>query len=875
MIAIAEHLSLALAGRYRIERELGQGGMATVYLAEDLKHDRKVALKVLKPALAAVLGAERFVVEIKTTAALQHPHILPLYDSGRAAGREAGSTEFLYYVMPYIQGETLRDKLNRETQLGIEEAVRIATEVADALDYAHRNGVIHRDIKPENILLHDGRAMVADFGIALAVSAAARSRMTETGLSLGTPHYMSPEQATADKEITARSDVYSLASVLYEMLTGNPPHVGASAQQIIMKIVTEAAAPVTTVRKSAPPHVAAAVAKALERLPADRFESANAFARALADPAFRHGAPAGAGATAARRWNGLTLALGGATALLAGALGWSLLGSTGPAPRQPMRFDITPDSGRRLMEGGVAIALSSDGTRIVYVGEAPDTGTQLWMRSFDRLDPEPIPGTIGATAPALSPDGRTVAFQVSPGIHVAALPAGPARRIVEEGYDPAWGDDGTLYFANDLVIYRVREGGGAPEAFTTPAEAVQVMPSALPAGRGLLLTIRRSIASQSRIAVVGPEGGAVREILDGTMARYAASGHIVFTTADGTLLAAPFDLRSLQAGPSVALVADVRVDGSSHTQFALSQSGVLVYQAIPGAASSSRPPELVWVTREGVATPVDPPWARGGSFLALSPDGTRLAIDNWIKPLDGAPAYLLPATGSGPVRPAWTPDGDSLLIDGGDSALLTRRADGSGQAVPTWRDARDVVGPRWSPDGTWLVYRTNLNRAGNGDILAVRPARDTAPRALAATRALELSPAISPDGRWLAYSSDQTGRHEVYVTSFPDTGSGRWRISDEGGATPLWAHSGRELFYRGPQGAMVAVQVRTEPVFSKASSRILFEGREFSSGWIHPTYDVARDDRRFLMWRSVGGARPDRLILVQDFFEELRQKVNR
>jgi serine/threonine protein kinase len=253
----AERLSSALADRYRIERELGQGGMATVYLAQDLKHDRKVALKVLKPELAAVLGADRFVVEIKTTASLQHPHILPLFDSGTADG-------FLYYVMPFIQGETLRDKLNRETQLGVDEAVRIAIDVADALHYAHSQGVIHRDIKPENILLANGRPMVADFGIALAVSAAAGGRMTETGLSLGTPHYMSPEQATAEKEISARSDVYSLASVLYEMLAGQPPHSGGSAQQVIMKILTETPPPVTALRKSVPPNVSAAIDRARE-----------------------------------------------------------------------------------------------------------------------------------------------------------------------------------------------------------------------------------------------------------------------------------------------------------------------------------------------------------------------------------------------------------------------------------------------------------------------------------------------------------------------------------------------------------------------------------------------------------------------------------
>jgi serine/threonine-protein kinase len=286
MAEITEHLSTALADRYRIERRIGEGGMAAVYLAEDLKHDRKVALKVLRPELAAVLGADRFVQEIKTTAQLQHPHILPLYDSGSTAPAHGGGPGSLYYVMPYVQGETLRARLDRERQLGIDEAVKIATEVADALQYAHEQGVIHRDIKPENILLRNGRAIVADFGIALAVSAAAGGRMTETGLSLGTPHYMSPEQATADKHVTNRSDIYSLGSVLYELLTGEPPHTGSSAQMIVLKIVSDVARPVRELRKAVPPHVAAAVAMALEKLPADRFNSAKAFAEALHNPAF-------------------------------------------------------------------------------------------------------------------------------------------------------------------------------------------------------------------------------------------------------------------------------------------------------------------------------------------------------------------------------------------------------------------------------------------------------------------------------------------------------------------------------------------------------------------------------------------------------------
>ena len=278
MTELLERLHAALADKYEVERELGQGGMATVYLANDGKHHRKVAIKVLKPELAAVLGAERFLAEIRTTANLQHPHILPLFDSGIADG-------FLYYVMPFVEGESLRDRLKREQQLPIADAVRIASEVAGALDYAHRHNVIHRDIKPENVLLHDGRALVADFGIALAASHAGGSRMTETGMSLGTPQYMSPEQAMGQREITARSDVYALGCVLYEMLLGEPPFTGPTAQAIVAKVMTEEPRPLTLRRRTILPHIESAVLTALAKLPADRFESAKGFAEALASPA--------------------------------------------------------------------------------------------------------------------------------------------------------------------------------------------------------------------------------------------------------------------------------------------------------------------------------------------------------------------------------------------------------------------------------------------------------------------------------------------------------------------------------------------------------------------------------------------------------------
>src|SRR5512138_2220747 len=258
-------LAAALSDRYRIERELGQGGMATVYLAHDLKHRRRVAIKVLRPELAAVIGADRFLREIRTIATLQHPHILGLIDSGQMDGTA-------YYVMPFVDGESLRDRLRREKQLPVAEAVRIAGEVAAALDYAHRHGVIHRDIKPENVLLHDGAALVADFGIALAVSSAGGgSRMTETGMSLGTPHYMSPEQAMGEREITGRSDVYALGAVTYEMLVGEPPFTGPTAQAIVAKVMSAEPAALSAQRRSVPPAVEDAVLMALSKLPADRF----------------------------------------------------------------------------------------------------------------------------------------------------------------------------------------------------------------------------------------------------------------------------------------------------------------------------------------------------------------------------------------------------------------------------------------------------------------------------------------------------------------------------------------------------------------------------------------------------------------------------
>ena len=269
-----ERLKAALADRYAIERELGSGGMATVYLAEDLKHHRNVAVKVLRPELAAALGAERFVREIKIAAQLHHPHILPLHDSGEAHG-------FLYYVMPYVEGESLRERLSREKQLPLDDALQIAREVADALGSAHSHDVVHRDIKPENILLEEGHAVVADFGIARAITAAGGERITETGIAVGTPAYMSPEQGAGSQDVDGRSDTYSLGCVLYEMLAGHPPFTGSTAQEVLARHSMDAVPPLHAARPAITDAVDRAITKALAKTPADRFATAAQFSEAL------------------------------------------------------------------------------------------------------------------------------------------------------------------------------------------------------------------------------------------------------------------------------------------------------------------------------------------------------------------------------------------------------------------------------------------------------------------------------------------------------------------------------------------------------------------------------------------------------------------
>jgi eukaryotic-like serine/threonine-protein kinase len=904
MTSVSDRLGAALADRYRLERELGQGGMATVYLAHDLRHDRQVAIKVLRPELAAVLGAERFVVEIKTTAALQHPHILPLFDSGSADG-------FLYYVMPYVEGETLRTRLDREKQLGIEEAVKITTEVADALDYAHRHGVIHRDIKPENILLHDGRPMVADFGIALAVSAAAGGRMTETGMSLGTPHYMSPEQATAEKEITGRSDIYSLASVLYEMLTGNPPHTGASAQQIIMKIIAEPVAEVTSLRKSVPPNVAAAVGKALEKLPADRFESAKAFAEALGNPAFALAATTAFGTTAARpalRRNAALLSVSAVAAVTTLLALWGWLRPAPPAPVTRFAVSFAPAwmNGSLLALGA---AISPDGSAIAYVDSA-NGHQQLFLRRVGDLEPQPLAGTGGAVGPFFSPDGAWIGFLAGGQVKKVPIGGGTVATVADSAQPwypgtGTWLDDGTIVFQDaDLDLRRVSAAGGPSRVIVNlPRTKVGYGQTPLPHARGVLFNGCWGLrcGDSTKVYVWDARRDTSRLLFrDAFGAWYAPPGYVVYMTRQGTLMAVPWDNDKLTpSGPAVPIMDGIQAPG-----FLLSASGTALYILGPSMnGSAQEDAEMVWVDRAGHVQPVDSTWrfnTGGNGGFALSPDGGRLAIrlrtdqgeNIWIKQLPaGPPTRLTFATGEDRA-PQWAPDGRTVtfLSDRpapGDTArasgrftVWSRAADGTGTPKLLWQGAGSVEQGLWSPDGPWLILSTEDTTAGGAhrDILAFRPGADSVARPLLADpRFDEWAPAISPDSRWIAYLSDETGTNEVFVRPFPDVDRGKTQISSGGAGAPLWAHHGHELVYWSGDN-LVAAQIHPGPPFGFDSPQVLFAGPDRVRTWtpIGGLMDIAPDDRRFLMVRDApafAAGAPRRVVVEQNFFTDLRTKM--
>ena len=867
----------ALSGRYTVGRALGAGGMATVYEAEDIRHRRPVAIKILKPELGAALGAERFLREIQITARLHHPHILPLHDSGESGG-------CLYYIMPLVEGEPLRDRLTRERQLPVEEAIRIAEHVASALDYAHRHGVIHRDLKPENILLQDGDALVADFGIARAITRAAEGdSLTGTGITLGTPQYMSPEQIAAERELDARSDVYSLGCVLYEMLAGAPPFTAPTAQAVFAKVMTEEPRPIGELRRNVAPHVAAAVHRALEKVPADRFATALDLLEAL------RGAPSLTATTgvAARdvtadersqlvtrrgvRWRSVLPWALATAATIAALLLWRR-----PSSVKTIRFELARENSPTQASNGLTIALSPDGSRMVFVGGS-ESLSQLFLLDFANLKPTPLRGTDRAQTPVFSPDGRSVMFLADGRLRRIDVDGGTPMTISDSGGQATWIEQG-IVFARGTALYLVSPNGGpvrrVAEGKGTPGVTAFAWPSPLPGGKAVLVSIRHGFRfTRPTLGVVRLSDGALTDLkIEAANPRYLPTGHVVFGRPDLTVYGMAFDAKRMRlSGPMVPLVEDVVVKNGGATELVVANDGTMAYRT----GSFSR--KLVFVDRRGVATPlVSEP--RDYVFPNVSPDGKRIAVtigtststsDTWI--FDTQTGALTRLTRGGGERPEWTSDGKSVLTVFVDTLphIVRQPWDGSGNATTYAILPQAIMEISLPRRGTgYLAARTGAG--GPRDIWIAPVDSPGALRPFVATEADEFAPTVSPDGRMVAYISNESGRYEVYVRSMvgPPT---RVQVSTTGAIEPLWSPTGRELFYRADK-KVIAARIIWQDGAARVERKALFDDLYGSSGNAHTTYSVMPDGNHFVFGQSTG--EDPKTVVTLNWFEYVRRRMS-
>ena len=732
--------SADLGSHYRIERELGAGGMATVYLAHDLKHDRDVAVKVLHPELAAALGGERFLSEIRTTARLQHPHILPLLDSGEAAG-------LLYYVMPFVAGETLRARLEREKQLPIDDAIRIAREVADALDYAHRHGVIHRDIKPENLLLHEGRPMVSDFGIALAVQQAGGQRMTQTGLSLGTPQYMSPEQAMGERQIDARADIYALGAVTYEMLTGEPPFTGPTVQAIVAKVLTEKPAGIIARRERIPPAVEEAVLTALEKLPADRFASAAEFAGALTRER-TVGARHVAATEPERRRSTATFvapAIIVTFALGAAAGAWVMHSRRERQVVTGAIVHVTTDEGLEIQP-----AISPDGKVIAYAA-----GTSLRTRLYLR----PVAG--GRSVPLTSDSVSSVPFDVV---------TDAERNGWSSQQEPQWSPSGTslLFLANGGVdTVAAGLGGGKPVTVINGAQGRVYSASWSPDGRRIVFTRndsvmiytiatgeRRFVASHAaKMCAWSPRGD---YIACTTPRDFAVIGLNMGNTGPSKITVTPAG-----GGDPVAVSDSVSLNISP----VWSPDGRRLY--FVSNRDGQRDIYYVAIGRDGRAAGEIHrlTTALNAVSLSLSRDGRRLAYSVYT-----------------PQANVWS---IPILPNGVATLAMATQVTFGHQLVESMRV---------TPDGKALLY--DADRNGNSDIWRLTIGEHE-PEALTNDVVDEFGASLSPDGRRLVFYSypEGSGRGVIWVKPMDGGPVQRLNVAGDYGIWPEWTPDGKEVVW--------------------------------------------------------------------------------
>jgi serine/threonine protein kinase len=886
---------------YEITNQLGKGGMGEVYQAKDRKLGRDVAIKVLPEEFARDTDrVARFQREAKLLASLNHPNIAAIYGL-----EESGGMSFL--VLELVEGETLADKIKGGV-IPVEESLKLALQIAEALEASHEKGVIHRDLKPVNIkVTPDGKVKVLDFGLAkafageqadlnLSNSPTLSEAATQQGVILGTAAYMSPEQARG-KTVDRRADIWAFGVVLYEMLTGRSLFAGDDVSQTLARVL-ERQPDFSSLPPNLHPKIVEMLERCLEKESRNRYgvisDARVDIQKALADPGGVFVQPV-TGAEPRTRLRTILpwVAALILTAIIAGVAVWKLKPTPPPEPRQVMRFDYELPEGQKI-NGGLAV--SHDGKQFVY-----STAQGLYLRSIDELTAKLIPGTDGEKRqPFFSPDGKWIGYSsvtdrklkkihINGGAPIALCDVG----LLQGAF---WYEDDTIvYGQNPGDIMRISANGGTPESLVKAKSNYLGYPQILPGGKSVLYTTINNASLQGKIMVQSLKSGETKELFAGFIAAYVPTGHIVYGSPNTNVaFAIPFNLDRLEVkGGGVPVLEG---PGSA----SISNSGTLVYIPTSSAATPKR--TLVWVNRQGKEEPLSTApneyW-----FFRISPDGKRVALtggatggkgDIWI--WDVVRETMTRLTFDEVSRigniPLWTPDGKRILYplprkNDPLSDIYWKASDGTGEAEKLASSPDRALFPwSWSKDGKTLVIMEATESPLQNDIGILSMEGDHTRKPLLQVKHGEDAFRISPDGRWMAYESNESGKQEVYVRPFPDVNKGRWTVSTSGGNSPLWSPDGRELFYHIADAAM-AVAVETEPTFKPGKPTVLFRGAYFQLHVISDTgrsektpWDINPDGKRFLMMKEVtatdkpaAAETPRKINIVLNWLEELKQRV--
>jgi serine/threonine protein kinase len=869
---------------YEITAEIGRGGMGEVYQAKDTKLGRDVAIKVLPEEFALDTDrVARFQREAKLLASLNHPNIAAIYGLEESEGIH-------FLVMELIEGDTLGDRI-QSGPIPVEEVLKLALQMAEALEAAHEKGVIHRDLKPANIkVTPDGKVKILDFGLAkayvgdqgnvnLADSPTISVAATQQGVILGTAAYMSPEQARG-KPVDKRADIWAFGCVLYEMLTGKSAFQGEDVSETLASVI-KGDSNLSLLPANIHPRVREVITRCLQKEQKKRYggigEAQYEIEQVLADPSGVFVQPSLIAKPKKKLQVGIPLvsAIAILCLIVAGVAGWYM------KPIEPHR--ITRFS-HELPEGQEfenlyerVLEVSPDGRQIVY-----RTNEGLYLRSVDQLDARFLPGTQGAQKPFFSPDGQWIGFLSTTDNQLKKIPISGGSPVKLTGVASfgscSWGvDDRIVYGEPGIGIMRVSSNGGTPEVIVEERASI-LHPQILPDEKSVLFT---NISDYPGMVMVQSlETGERKELFQGHDAKYLPTGHLVYEL-DSSIFAVPFDLDRLAlTGGPISMIQGVYREGTP--QYAVSDSGTLVY--VPGTTGVSQQlGTLVWVDRSGKEEAIDAP-PRPYVSAHLSPDATRVALDIrdqkndiWIRDLDRKTLTRLtydPAIDFGGI---WSPDGTKVVY-ANQMNIYQRPADGSGspELLTTIRERRGFP-ETFSPDGKHLLITGGLPST---DISLFSIDAGEAPKPLVASKFNEYNASISPDGRWMAYQSDKSGRFEIYVRPFPEVNALLCQISTEGGECPLWNKNGRELFYFQKPGIMVSVPLETGTSFKAGTPKVLFKGEYrsgFISGYNRTQHSVTPDGQRFLMIKAAGakaGSAPPRQInVILNWFEELKQRV--